>query len=161
MFRAFALLPKLPSISSFIAGKSALHATSAAAATTTFSINHGISATSLARSFADQKTFEELSNELSPGRKKLMGLLNEYRNKHFTQSIPSRFVKEMINALDSNHDNVVTMEEYQTLLKNIGADDKMTSDELKECFDELGVEGVIPVQTLIDNWTPLFRAPSK
>jgi len=53
------------------------------------------------------------------------------------------------------------------LLRNIGAEGKMTKDEMWEVFEEIGViskddeEKVIPVQTLVECWSDLFKAPEK
>ena len=64
----------------------------------------------------------------------------------------------MIKAVDSNDDGVITMDEYQTLLKNIGASEKMSGEELKEIFDEIGDselngERVISVKSVEERWT--------
>lgn len=82
----------------------------------------------------------------------------EYKKNNFNQAMPSRFFKMMIKAVDSNDDGVITMDEYQTLLKNIGASDQMSEIELKEIFDEIGDselngERVITVKSVEERWT--------
>lgn len=113
---------------------------------------------------ANQKAFEDFRSSLSPARRKLFDILNKYRTDNYAQCLPSRFLKDIVNAVDANKDGFITMEEYQTLLKNIGAEDSMTTEELGEIFDEVGVEDasggnekVILVQTLMDKWKPLLH----
>mmetsp|Transcript_16292 Transcript_16292/g.29555 ORF Transcript_16292/g.29555 Transcript_16292/m.29555 type:complete len:164 (+) Transcript_16292:64-555(+) len=90
----------------------------------------------------------------SPG-KKFLGVLNEFKDGNFGEDTPTRFFKNIVKAVDSNQDGVITMEEYQTLLKNIGAQDKMTDQDGHEIFEELGVdnggEKVITVEG-IETW---------
>ena len=71
----------------------------------------------------------------------------------------------IVKAVDGNHDGVITVEECQTLLKNIGAQDKMTEEDCHELFEELGVdmggdggeEKVIPVESVEKRWTPYLN----
>ena len=66
----------------------------------------------------------------------------------------------MISAIDANNDNVITREEYQALLKNIGAEEQMSEEELDSIFEELGVgedEKVIPVELIEKSWEPLVK----
>lgn len=52
------------------------------------------------------------------------------------------------------------MEEYDTLLKNIGAEEQMTQEERDALFEELGVgedEKVIPVELIKKSWEPLMK----
>mmetsp|Transcript_2292 Transcript_2292/g.4391 ORF Transcript_2292/g.4391 Transcript_2292/m.4391 type:complete len:217 (+) Transcript_2292:164-814(+) len=113
------------------------------------------------------KTYQELHHALSPSRQKLITILHDYKLKNYSQSVPSRFIKAVISALDANHDELITFDEYQVLLRNIGAEGKMTKDEMWEVFEEIGViskddeEKVIPVQTLVECWSDLFKAPEK
>ena len=110
----------------------------------------------------NKKTLEEYLNSLSPARKKFLEILSEYKANNFARATPTRFVKMIVKAVDSNQDGVITMEgtfyfvvscmyktkyiifiaflfsEYSTLLKNIGASDKMTQGDLDEIFTELG-----------------------
>ena len=109
---------------------------------------------------ASRKTYEEYVASLSPARKKFHGVLNEYKKNNFEHQTPNRFLHEIVKALDSNHDGVITVEEYETLLKNIGARDKMTEQDIHEIFEELGVdrgEKVIPVECIERRWTPYLH----
>ena len=109
---------------------------------------------------ASRKTYEEYVASLSPARKKFHGVLNEYKRNNFEHQTPNRFLHEIVKALDSNRDGVITVEEYETLLKNIGARDKMTEQDIHEIFEELGVdrgEKVIPVECIERRWTPYLH----
>ena len=111
----------------------------------------------------DKTSLEDFYESLSPPRKKFHGILNEYKRANFEKDIPSRFFKKILDAVDANQDGVITMEELQTLLKNIGAKDKMSEQELGEIFDELGVdngekEKVIPVKNVEVAWSPYLYA---
>ena len=62
----------------------------------------------------------------------------------------------MRKATDTDGDNEITMDELKHMLKNIGAEDKITENELKEIFNEMGVdykgEKVIHVDDMIKSW---------
>jgi len=101
-------------------------------------------------------------DSLSPAHKKFLKVLNEYYASDFENQTPNRFFKMIVKAVDSNQDGVITKEEYQTLLKNIGAQDKMTEGDLHEIFEELGdeeLEGetVITVDSIEKRWTPFLH----
>lgn len=117
---------------------------------------------------ANQRTFEEYRQSLGPARRKFFDILNRYRSDNYSQCLPSRFLKDVINAVDANSDGIITMEEYQKLLQNIGAQDEMSTEELGEIFDEIGVDEdggggggggkkVILVSTLMEKWKPLLK----
>ena len=53
---------------------------------------------------------EEYLNSLSPARKKFLEILSEYKANNFAQATPTRFVKMLVKAVDSNQDGVITME---------------------------------------------------
>ena len=107
--------------------------------------------------------------KLSPARKKLLAALNEYQESNFEHNTPTRFFKMIIEAVDSNHDGVIMMKEFETLLQNIGARDKMTQEDIEEIFEELGdevqdgdgdgdgVERVISVESIGKRWTPFLH----
>jgi Ca2+-binding EF-hand superfamily protein len=51
----------------------------------------------------------------------------------------SRFVKEILQAVDINHDGRISFAELRQLLKNIGVTrEKMSDEELLSIFNELG-----------------------
>ena len=109
---------------------------------------------------ANQKALDDFLSSLSPPRRKMFDILNDYRTKNYSQSTNKRFIKTMISAIDANNDNVITREEYQALLKNIGAEEQMSEEELDSIFEELGVgedEKVIPVELIEKSWEPLVK----
>ncbi|EED88626.1 predicted protein [Thalassiosira pseudonana CCMP1335] len=117
---------------------------------------------------ASEQDYNDFRASLSPARQKFFDILNDYRTRNYSQCIPSRFLKEVLMALDTDHDHVVTMEEYQTLLKNIGAQDKMTKEDLNEIFEELGVDDnlhddqkVIPVEAIEQCWSKFLKIPAR
>ncbi len=68
----------------------------------------------------------------------------------------------IVKAVDSNQDGMITMEEGDALLTNIGAKDQMTEEELKELFEELGDdtldgEKVIKVESIEKRWAPFLH----
>ena len=72
--------------------------------------------------------------------------------------MPSRFFKMMMKAVDTNEDGFISMEEYKTLLTNIGASDQMSEEELNEIFLEIGDselngERVISVKSVEERWS--------
>lgn len=111
---------------------------------------------------ANKKAFDEFRENLSPARRKLFDILNHYRTTNYAQCLPSRFLKDIVAAVDVNKDGVITKGEYLQLLKNIGHEGELSNEELDEIFNEVGVEDdvagerVIPVQVLMDKWKPLL-----
>ena len=108
---------------------------------------------------ANQKAYDDFMSSLSPARKKFHSIIHKYRNENFTQCTNTRFFKHIISAVDTNNDNVISREEYQTLLKNIGAEEQMSDEDLDAIFDELGVgdDKEIPVEKLKKAWEPLMN----
>ncbi|KAL7440308.1 hypothetical protein ACHAXM_007071 [Skeletonema potamos] len=108
---------------------------------------------------ANQKVYDDFLSKLSPHRRKMFHILNDYRIKNFTQCTNARFLKTIISAVDLNKDNVISKEEYQTLLKNIGAEKQMSKEDMDAIFDELGVgdDKVIPVDFIKKSWEPLLQ----
>lgn len=54
----------------------------------------------------------------------------------YQNELPSRFVKELLHAADENKDGFLEKHEFQHLLANIGAKDKLSSEELDEIVVE-------------------------
>lgn len=108
---------------------------------------------------ANQKAYDDFLSDLSPARRKMVNILNDYRSKNFTQCTNTRFFKHIISAVDTNKDEMISKEEYETMLKNIGAEEQMTKKDMDDLFDELGVgdEKLIPVDTIKKSWEPLLR----
>ena len=108
----------------------------------------------------DAEVYDNYISNLSPPRRKMFTILNDYRNQNYSQSTNTRFFKTIISAVDANNDGEISMEEYDTLLKNIGAEEQMTQEERDALFEELGVgedEKVIPVELIKKSWEPLMK----
>lgn len=108
------------------------------------------------------KEYQTFLDSLSPAQKKFLDVLNEYRNKNFEHTMPKRFFSMIIKAVDCNKDGVLTLEELQTLLINIGAREKMTDKDLDEIIETLGddeLEGqrVVSVQRIENAWAPFLN----
>jgi EF hand len=67
----------------------------------------------------------------------------------YGQTLYSRYVKQMVSAMDANGDGKISRQELRTLLQNIGAmsqpqDEQqqpaLTDDDLQAVVEELGVE---------------------
>jgi len=86
----------------------------------------------------------------SEARDKLRAIMETYRQQNYTQCLPSRFVKQVLNAADKNNDGVIDVSEVQTLLSNIGASGQLTEDEIKSIMEELvdGSSDEVPRQNL-------------
>ena len=74
----------------------------------------------------------------------------------YAQELPIRVKKEIIsaalkdNAAPAANEDVVRFEGLQRVLINIGAQDRVTTSDMKSIFDELGNEkGEIGTQKLI------------
>jgi hypothetical protein len=117
--------------------------------------------TSTAIDGAAAKEYQAFLESLSPAQKKFLAVLHEYRSKNFEHTMPKRFFQMIIKAVDSNHDGVITLEEYQTLLTNIGAREKMTDQDLDEIFEKLGDDvlgaKVISVKRIETAWAPFLN----
>jgi hypothetical protein len=59
-----------------------------------------------------------------------------------------RFKKEVVAAAKDS-ENKVDLERLQNVLNNIGASQKMTQEELRLIFAELGDAGAIPAERLV------------
>ena len=73
----------------------------------------------------------------------------------YAQAIPSRFVKDLLQAADSNKSGMLTKEEVQGVFQNTGAGDVLTEEEWEEVIDEVAQEtGVskdtteLPIETI-------------
>jgi hypothetical protein len=65
-----------------------------------------------------------------------------YFHYSYTQELPTRFKKELLQAAsrtssNTNNDRIV-QEGMQRVLANIGASDRVSAAEIKSIFDELG-----------------------
>ena len=58
----------------------------------------------------------------------------------FQQEIPSRVVKLILKATDENNDGLISVEEVENLLKRIGAQDRLSKEEIEEIMLGLGID---------------------
>ena len=66
----------------------------------------------------------------------------------YTQETPLRFKKEIVAAAKDSNDRIV-MANLQKVLHNIGASQKMTAEELRLIFAEIGDAGAIPAERMV------------
>lgn len=66
----------------------------------------------------------------------------------YTQETPLRFKKEVVAAAKDSNDRIV-LESLQKVLQNIGASQKMTPEELRLIFSEIGDAGAIPADRMV------------
>ena len=79
-----------------------------------------------------RRVLSTVKDAVSPIRKKFYKVLEEYRQKNFTQTLFSRFVKQLTAAADVNHDGKLSLEELKALLHNIGFTGALSVEELEE-----------------------------
>ncbi|KAL7526437.1 hypothetical protein ACHAWF_001774, partial [Thalassiosira exigua] len=111
---------------------------------------------------ADAAKLDEFLSSLTPARRKLYDILNEYKAANFEHATPHRFFSMMVKAVDANSDGVITPEEFDALLDNIGAGDGLTEDDKRDIFEEVGTDDgsggrVIEVEGLAERWTPYIN----
>uniref|UniRef100_A0A7S0PJL1 Calmodulin n=1 Tax=Leptocylindrus aporus TaxID=1398097 RepID=A0A7S0PJL1_9STRA len=78
-----------------------------------------------------------------PAADRLRCIFEEYRQQNYSQELPSRFRKEMVQAMlrrSQRHDSRIHLEEVRRVLANIGASEKISQEELHEIFH--GDDGV-------------------
>lgn len=81
----------------------------------------------------------------------LKDIFEDYREKNYAQTLPSRFAKEVVSAADADGDGVLTKEEIASVFQNIGAGEAMTSDEIDAAVSTLaGSDGQLSTQEFID-----------
>uniref|UniRef100_A0A7S1VI06 EF-hand domain-containing protein n=1 Tax=Grammatophora oceanica TaxID=210454 RepID=A0A7S1VI06_9STRA len=80
------------------------------------------------------------SSAVPDGQEKLARIIEDYRKKNFAQTMPSRFVKQVLDAVDEDKDGFVTVEEAQTLLKNIDKACELSEDELTTIMSDINCD---------------------
>jgi len=53
--------------------------------------------------------------------------------------LPSRFRKEIVKATDKNKDGMISVDEIEALLKQIGASEQLTHEEIEQIMSEAGL----------------------
>lgn len=51
-------------------------------------------------------------------------------HKSYKMELPSRFRKEIVKATDKNKDGMISVDEIEALLKQIGASEQLTHEEI-------------------------------
>jgi Ca2+-binding EF-hand superfamily protein len=68
--------------------------------------------------------------------------------------LPSRAVKEILQAADENRDGMISVEEVEHLLDHIDKRDRLSQTEIREILQDLGAsddqQDMVPVQTIKD-----------
>ena len=80
------------------------------------------------------------SSDCAPALK-LKSVFEDYRQKHFSRELPSRFRKEIVKVLEGP-DHQVTIDSFNVVLGNIGrADAYLSEAELNDLLVEAGASG--------------------
>ena len=99
-------------------------------------------------SIAQQKICKSSLSSLS-AVEKLKDAVEEYRRVNYAQCLPSRFRKELFQALDKNSSGAVNVQEFNRFLERIGAMNRVSNHEIDSILNETGsISGTIPLQTL-------------
>ena len=72
---------------------------------------------------------------------RLRDAIEEYRSIHHTRCIPSRFQKDIVKVakdFNSEEDNRIAVEGMFRLISNIGMEHKVSYQDLKTIFQEVG-----------------------
>jgi Ca2+-binding EF-hand superfamily protein len=56
----------------------------------------------------------------------------------YTQELPSRFKKDIVRAASQDRESIIALQDVQRVLQNIGADNRLTSEEIRSIFQEIG-----------------------
>uniref|UniRef100_A0A7S2AAQ9 EF-hand domain-containing protein n=1 Tax=Trieres chinensis TaxID=1514140 RepID=A0A7S2AAQ9_TRICV len=84
---------------------------------------------------------------------KLAGIMWEYRKANYAQTVPSRYIKEVVSAIDTAKNDVISIDEMMDFLDRIGASGKMTKEEIDTVLTEMGITGdkrEIPVKNVME-----------
>jgi Ca2+-binding EF-hand superfamily protein len=69
---------------------------------------------------------------------KLQAAVELYRVKNYSQELPSRCKKEIVQAANVNKDNCIEEQDLFQILRNIGAQDIVSESDLRNIILELG-----------------------
>eukprot|EP00814_Leptocylindrus_danicus_P002913 CAMPEP_0116005266 /NCGR_PEP_ID=MMETSP0321-20121206/1072_1 /TAXON_ID=163516 /ORGANISM="Leptocylindrus danicus var. danicus, Strain B650" /LENGTH=98 /DNA_ID=CAMNT_0003473679 /DNA_START=787 /DNA_END=1083 /DNA_ORIENTATION=+ len=90
-----------------------------------------------------------------PAAQKLKCIFEDYRQQNYSDELPSRFKKQMIQAMlrrSQRADGRILIQEIERVLDNIGASDRVTKSELEdvliEADQEYAAEGAVSVQRI-------------
>mmetsp|Transcript_33194 Transcript_33194/g.54798 ORF Transcript_33194/g.54798 Transcript_33194/m.54798 type:complete len:113 (-) Transcript_33194:205-543(-) len=89
-----------------------------------------------------------LSGQGESALHKLQQVMQEYRLEHYTQETPYRFKRDIVTAAKGSDDKIV-LESMQRVLHNIGASQRLSEEELRTIFSEVGESGAIPADRMV------------
>mmetsp|Transcript_2842 Transcript_2842/g.5325 ORF Transcript_2842/g.5325 Transcript_2842/m.5325 type:complete len:124 (-) Transcript_2842:1149-1520(-) len=110
---------------------------------------------SLYRAKATPSSAKMLSTKTADAIHKLRSAVENYRIQNFSEELPSRCKKEIIQAADteSHRSGRITMTGLEKILKNIGASQQITKEDIKNIINELGEssnsEQSIPIEKML------------
>jgi hypothetical protein len=106
---------------------------------------------------------------------KIKQILEDYTQENFKQTLPSRFKKEIVVAIDPDRDGYVSVDDLDQFIINIGMTGRISKTEVQQAFSQLGLKcqrqsqpeeaqqqqlaayaSLLPVQEVID----LLQIPS-
>jgi len=70
---------------------------------------------------------------------KLNRVFEKYQKENYKMELPSRFRKEIVKATDKNKDGMISVDEIEALLKQIGASEQLTHEEIEQIMSEAGL----------------------
>ena len=77
----------------------------------------------------------------SPAFTKLRDILEKYRKANYNQTLPTRYAKELLAAVDKNNDGNLTKEEICQVLENIGEAGHLSDEEIDSVLVECDTSG--------------------
>ena len=96
------------------------------------------SKSTIIRQFAQHKQYRAWSSATLSSVEKLQMAIEKYRVENYSQELPSRCKKEIINAIHVNNDDHVDEDGLVRILQNIGAGGSILKSDLHNIFKELG-----------------------
>mmetsp|Transcript_7396 Transcript_7396/g.13027 ORF Transcript_7396/g.13027 Transcript_7396/m.13027 type:complete len:131 (+) Transcript_7396:217-609(+) len=103
-----------------------------------------MSATILRSATARMALSRPLSTTSTRSLGRLHEILESYRASHYSQEMPRRFRKDIVNAASKksspllSSQGIVSAEGIEYVLNNIGAGDEMSRDEIERILREVG-----------------------
>mmetsp|Transcript_1305 Transcript_1305/g.2008 ORF Transcript_1305/g.2008 Transcript_1305/m.2008 type:complete len:124 (+) Transcript_1305:97-468(+) len=79
-----------------------------------------------------------LTTSTSNSVNKLRSAVEDYRMKNYSEELPSRCKKEIIDAADFQRDGHITIDGILTIVTNIGAGKKVLREDIERIMSELG-----------------------
>ena len=112
---------------------------------------------------AEIKAFEDYYSSISPGRRKFWDALKAYKQEHYNNALPRRFMGTIFKAVDANRDGLISFDELMALVRNVEAD--FAEEDARELIDEMGVtkegggdEKFLSIADVEEKWSPMLNA---